>query len=489
MAVISKIKKILTSIRWQLVLLICIFAAAALIIAGVIAAHIVEENLIAQRVDEMTQEVSNISTQFAPYLHDKDADSLYTQSIEAGRELSGRVLIMNSSGVVQVDSFSILNGQKLYFNEIYDVLSGASDSAYGFHKINKGLSNEFWSIYYTSAIVYDSKTIGVVLFSESVQDVADKILYINGQLILVFALACIFVALATLIISNHITKPINKLREAALQIAKGDFKERVNVKGRNEIAELGDAFNIMSAKLSNVDRQRSEFVSNASHELKTPMTSMKILVESILYQDNVDESVYKEFLGDINSEIDRLTNLINDLLLITKLDNEASSLNIERVDLKAMLEQTVSYLRVIANLKNITINVTVDDVVEADCDEMRIRQAMNNLIDNAIKYTGEGGRIDITLNTSAGHAVLSVKDNGIGISEIDLPHIFDRFYRVDKARSRETGGTGLGLHIVKKIALLHNGSVDVKSEKGEGSEFIMSIPVEYIRNDKQEIIG
>ena len=468
----------MTSIRWRFIIIYLSVIIVSFVTVTIVAARIVEENLVSQRVGERMKQVSNLSTSISPLLNDANAQSMYTLALEQGRELSGRVLVLNNAGIVQIDSFSKLNGKQIKTKEIVDVLSDRMDNAYGFHLIHPdGDGKDFWSVYYASALIYDSKTVGVLVFSQSIQDVVDKTTLIRERFIYIYLVACVIIIIATLLLTNHITKPIKQLRNVAVQIAKGNLHQRVKISGKNEIAELGRTFNLMSERLENVDLQRNEFVSNASHELKTPLTSMKILVESILYQENIEEKVYKEFLTDINEEIDRLTALINDLLLMTKLDSDQSRLNMKPILLGRLVEQTVAALRPIAQTKNISISIQMQEDIEVECDALRIRQAVNNLVDNAIKYTQEGGEIEVRVEVITGFAVVTVKDNGVGIAEADIPHIFDRFYRVDKARSRETGGTGLGLHIVRRIALLHNGSVEVESTPGEGSEFMFIIPL------------
>ena len=207
------------------------------------------------------------------------------------------------------------------------------------------------------------------------------------------------------------------------------------------------------------------------------MSSIKILTESLLYQDGVEERVYKEFLSDINKEIDRLTNIIQGLLTLAKADSETEALTIDKILLSALVYKVVAALKPIANGKDITLTYTVISELEIECDALKVSLALTNLIDNAIKYTRKGGTVSVTVQRGGGNAAIVVKDNGRGISEKDLPYIFDRFYRVDKARARDTGGSGLGLNISRKIALLHGGSIDVVSEEGKGSTFTLYLPL------------
>jgi signal transduction histidine kinase len=277
--------------------------------------------------------------------------------------------------------------------------------------------------------------------------------------------------------SGYIAKPINELKSVALSISKGNLRQRIKVSGKNEMSELAGTFNTMSEKLENMDRHRSEFVSNASHELKTPLSSMKILTESLLYQDGIDEKIYKEFLSDINKEIDRMNETITGLLTLAKTDSEADALTLNKILLSELVHKSVTALKPIAKERGIALTYTVINDIELQCDALKVMQAVMNLIDNALKYTDKGGRVWVYLQKSGSNATIIVKDNGCGIPESETPYIFDRFYRVDKARSRDTGGSGLGLHISQKIALLHGGRIDVESEEGKGSVFTLYLPI------------
>jgi signal transduction histidine kinase len=236
----------------------------------------------------------------------------------------------------------------------------------------------------------------------------------------------------------------------------------------------------MAEQLETVDASRQEFVANVSHELKTPLSSMKILGESLFLQENVPNEMYAEFLGDIISEIDRMTNIINELLTIVKLDATEQALNISPVSLGKMLGDIVKRLSPLAVLKRVDLSYEESRLVVIDADEMKLSLAVSNLIENGIKYTQEGGSVHVLLEADHASAFITVSDNGIGISEDDQPKVFVRFYRADKARDRESGGTGLGLAITHKTILLHNGSIKLSSREGEGSTFVVRLPIRRV---------
>lgn len=452
-------------------------AAVAFSAVTLVVAYLAEDYLVKIRIGDQLKSTNSVAVSMAPYLYSSNSKKMHDLAEENSQKFGGRFLVLNKSGIVQVDSFSILNGQQLTHKEISDVLLGPGDTSYGFHEIDDGTDEVFYAVYYTSAIVYNSVTIGAVLFADDIEDVVNITSDFINALILISAASCLVLILISLIFSGYITKPINELKSVALSISRGNLHQSIKVTGKNEIAELAKTFNTMSEKLENMDRRRSEFVSNASHELKTPLSSMKILIESLLYQDDIDEHIYKEFLTDINGEIDRLSNLISGLLTLAKTDSEKDALIMDKILLSELVYKSVSALKPIAKEKDITLAYKVNNDLEIECDTLKVMQAVMNLVENAIKYTDSGGNVSVTLQKSGANAAIVIKDDGCGIPGKEIPHIFDRFYRVDKARARDTGGSGLGLHISRKIALLHGGSIDVRSEEGKGSIFTLYLPI------------
>ncbi|MDO4483887.1 MAG: ATP-binding protein [Clostridia bacterium] len=219
------------------------------------------------------------------------------------------------------------------------------------------------------------------------------------------------------------------------------------------------SYNTMAEQLETLDQSRNQFVSNASHELKTPLTTMKILLESLIYQPDMPVEMRTDFMTDMNHEIDRLTRIITDLLTLTKTDDHQLTLNLKETDLSALTRETVRMLQPMAEQRGQTMTVKAEDTIVSLCDPERIRQVFNNLTDNAVKYTPDGGHITVSLRKSGRNILWQVEDDGPGIPEKDRSRVFERFYRVDKARSRNTGGTGLGLSIVKQMVSLHGGTV------------------------------
>ncbi|MDD4680511.1 MAG: HAMP domain-containing sensor histidine kinase, partial [Clostridia bacterium] len=232
-------------------------------------------------------------------------------------------------------------------------------------------------------------------------------------------------------------------------------------------------------QLENLDNTRNEFVSNASHELKTPLSAIKVLAESLLNMEVEDPAVYKDFLTDINFEIDRLNAIITDLLILVQMDKEdtvRSRFKKDPVLLNELVQRTMKGLQLLADQKNIRLELFDEEEVIVPGDRLKLQQVISNIIDNGIKYTPEGGRVTIEVYDTPNFGVVKVSDTGFGIAPEELGHIFDRFYRIDRARSRSTGGTGLGLSIAKRIVMLHNGDIRVQSEENRGTTFRIELP-------------
>ena len=229
-----------------------------------------------------------------------------------------------------------------------------------------------------------------------------------------------------------------------------------------------------------LDESRSEFVSNVSHELKTPMTSMKVLADSLVGQEGVPEELYQEFMRDITAEIDRENRIITDLLTLVKMDKKSADLQISHMDINQLLEDILKRLRPIADRRNIDLILDCFRPVDADVDEVKFTLAVSNLVENGIKYNVDEGWVRVTLDADHKDFFVTVEDSGLGIPEESIERIFERFYRVDKSHSREIGGTGLGLAITRSSIAMHHGIIKVSSKEGEGTTFTVKIPLSYI---------
>ena len=287
------------------------------------------------------------------------------------------------------------------------------------------------------------------------------------------------VILASLFLARLLIRPFRKMASAIVEIQNG-YQDELNVNNYTETEVISVRFNQLFARMKVIDESREEFVSNVSHELKTPLASMKVLADSIIGQQDVPLELYKEFMCDIGNEIDRETKIINDLLSLVKMDRLAGGLNISSVNINELLELILKRLRPIASKQHIELVLESFRPVSAEVDEVKLTLALSNLVENGIKYNKPDGWVHVSLNADHQYFYVKVEDSGIGIPEEELEHIFERFYRVDKSHSREIGGTGLGLAIARNAILMHRGAVKVFSTEGEGTIFNVRIPLIYI---------
>ena len=321
---------------------------------------------------------------------------------------------------------------------------------------------------------------GVMIATVSLKDIEDTNAYIAQQADILIMLFSLLALMAAFIICNISVWDIKKLNTQISGLNEGHL-EKLNVGSRlNELSQLTDSFNILIDKMRVLEESRQEFVSNVSHELKTPITSMKVLADSLLMQEDVPNEMYREFMSDMVEEIDRENKIINDLLTLVKMDKKAAELNIEPVNINALLELLLKRIKPLAAKRNIEVVFESFREVVGEVDEVKLSLALSNLIENAVKYNNDGGNVHVSLNADHKFFYVKVQDNGVGIPEECQAQVFERFYRVDKARSRETGGTGLGLAITRNAILMHKGAIKLYSEPGEGTTFTVRIPLKYV---------
>ena len=458
-------------------------------VIGFSVIQLMGEYLFTQRTRDDQRIAENLAEAFSDYLVAFDAQSMYDAALETARTQQSRVLVLDSLCVVQVDTASEMNGQRFITAEIDGVLKG-SDGGYGFYDADSGGAGNYWlraalngfsgvnamTGVYASPIQNGDNLLGVLVYISQVQEIYENLRDIQIKILTWMALVALAVLVINALVLRTITRPIGELNEGISRMSKGDLSARVRVRGKNEFAGLARAFNSMSERLEQLDASRSQFVSNASHELKTPLSTMKILIETLMYQDPMDPAMTKEFLTDVNKEIDRLNGIVSDLLTLVNIDS-GMKLNLQELDIGGLLQEQVKRLSPLARENGIELDCQLKELLDVNGDALKLQQVVYNIIDNAIKYTPRGGEVHCTLNRAGKKAIIRVQDTGVGIPEADLPHIFDRFYRVDKARSRETGGTGLGLSIVKQFVLLHGGNITAKSAPGKGSTFVIELPL------------
>ena len=283
------------------------------------------------------------------------------------------------------------------------------------------------------------------------------------------------VILFSVAFSSRFSRRLKRIRTSMRIIRSGDYSHKVSVGGRDELTLLGDEFNDLTEKLNASEGKRRQFVSDASHELKTPLASIKLLSDSIL-QNNMDMDTVKEFVGDIGNEAERLNRMSSKLLSLSRIESTEESES-EIINIIPTAERVIRMLSSISQKNNVTIVTDFQQDSPILITEDDLYQILFNLAENGIKYNIPGGKLVISLFRLRDDAVITITDTGVGIPEDALPHVFERFYRVDKARSRKSGGSGLGLSIVQSMVEKNGGFIRVESIQNQGSTFTVSFPI------------
>ena len=357
-----------------------------------------------------------------------------------------------------------------------------------FSEISRALLNNqvvYFSVYDGRAfmtskampIVRDGVIVGAVYLYEYDSQQADLITAIQSDLRNVtFVLGAAAIAL-TLLFSRALTLRITELVKATRTVSEGDYGHQIKIRGRDELSALGEEFNNLTQRLKDTEELRRRFVSDASHELKTPLASIRLLSDSIVNSENMDIATMREFVMDIGDEAERLQRTTEELLSLTRMDGQ-TDIQRKKFDMRQIVEETLHFLAPLARENRIEIETDLDSACFISGSEDLIYRVIFNLVENAIKYNVPDGTIKIILRQNSSSIILIVEDSGIGIPDEDVPHIFSRFYRVDKARSRDAGGSGLGLSIVHDAVRLHKGTVAVeKREETGGTRFTVTFPI------------
>ena len=434
-----------------------------------------DENARSQRILELQSQGNYLTNLIltSGYLEDTSIDMVNQEVQRDSSFYQARIIIINENLEILKDTYGLEDGKTLISHEVIDSLRGNSS-------INTEKNNQYIEMVLPITDSLTEENHGVLIMNFAIRDInelSDKLTN-NATIMITFTL--VLIAAIAFFISRRFMKPFNKLTRSINHLQEGYMDEEISVEGYNEVRNIQKALNQMLLKIRNLENSRQEFVSNVSHELKTPLTSAKVLADSLLAQEEVSAELYREFLVDITDEIDRENKIINDLLTLVKLDKSTSDIIISSVKINELLEMVLKRLRPIAKLRNIELVYESYRDIMVEVDEVKMSLAFTNLIENAIKYNVEDGWVRVSLNADHKYFYVKVSDSGIGIQEEEQDAIFERFYRVDKARSRGTGGTGLGLSITKNIILMHKGAIKVHSKEGEGTTFTIRIPINYI---------
>jgi len=379
-----------------------------------------------------------------------------------------RLVITDARGIAIYDSAAeSQTGKYIMLPEVVQALDGNDVFSWNYH------DGAMQSRAATPIISYDT-LIGCVYMMEYDAEQGALIQTLQQNTFYISIILEIGVTIFAVFFSNSFTKRLRKIMASMRIIREGDYSHKVKMGGNDELTVLGNEFNDLVERLRVSEQKRSNFVSDASHELKTPLASIKLLSDSIL-QNDMDPETVKEFVGDIGNEADRLTRMAQKLLSLTRIESQEDN-DCEIVYIAPTVDRVVRMLSGIAQKNNITIQTQIVQDCPILIIEDDLYQIIFNLVENGIKYNVPGGKLFVTLDRQEDNAVISVEDTGVGIPKDSVGHVFERFYRVDKARSRKSGGSGLGLSIVRNMVERNSGNITVESTVGKGSVFTLTFP-------------
>lgn len=467
------------SLRLVLVVTLLLAGMIPMLVQGQIFIGTFRQNLIDSRMKEIKNQSTILSNKMARagYMTTEPRDTLLDNEMTLKADIfNGRIVIVNRDYRIIRDTFSLSEGKTNISEEVIKCFQGENTNKYNKDKHYSALTIP---IYDNTA---DKKISGVMVVTASTENLLVEVSSMaeKGSLIQIMAFWSLLVLVLVLV--KLVMRPFKELQKVLNRVAEGNLDEDIRSHIYRETEEITESVNKTITKLKAVDQSREEFVSNVSHELKTPITSIRVLADSLMGMEEVPVELYREFMTDISDEIDRESKIIDDLLTLVRMDKTASSelINIAQVKINDLLELILKRLRPIAKRRNIELIFESIREVTADIDEVKLSLALSNLVENAVKYNVESGWVRVTLDADHKFFYVKVADSGIGIPEELQEHVFERFYRVDKARSRETGGNGLGLAITRNIILMHQGAIKLQSKEGEGTTFTVRVPLTYI---------
>jgi len=458
------------SVQSQMMLVFVSFILLLLLVINTYPVMAMRNVVYADKEQSMSATVSVVSSALS------GLDTLTAENVGTVIELlnvteTNHLLITNERRTVIYDSWGESLGTNLTasFADLNKVFAGKIifESEY---------DTDCFSSKICAPVMVNGNIIGSVYMVEEDTEQADMIGGIRNRLTII-SLAVGFVAIAlSILVSRALTLRIRKLADAVKVVQEGDYTRHIQPMGNDEITELTHEFNSMTDILRQNEQVRRQFVSDASHELKTPLASIRLLSDSILQNENIDRETTMEFVEDIGAAAERLQHMTEKLLDLSRMDSDVP-VRWETVDLAAVAKRSLPMLRPLADHREVTLEFATEEAVYIRGGEEDLYQIVFNLVENAIKYNVPQGTVTVTVKQEDGSAVLTVADTGIGIPEADVPNIFSRFYRVDKARSREAGGSGLGLSIVKDAVILHGGTIAVAPNVPQGTVFTVTFPI------------
>ena len=468
------VPKFLKSLRVRIAMLLILFVVLSCLFLrmGILKSY--EQRSVAVRTAEIQNQCTILGNQLVSsnYLENTDSAVINAELSQLSNLYNGRVVVINDEFCIVKDTYNLQEGKTIVAEDVVKCYRGQQT-------VNYDEENRYIEI---GTPIFDAdgkRVLGMMLISVSTQSILDNVAFLETNADIWSFCICLVASLAAVLVGIMLVRPLKRMSHSIEEMTKfeGNY---LHENAYNETIQISDAFNRLWERFKLLDESREEFVANVSHELKTPLTSMKVLCDSLLAQPDAPVEIYQEFMGDLSEEIERENKIINDLLALVKLDKTGGNLNIQSLDINALVERILKRLRPIAQKSNIELVFESYRSVIAEVDEVKLALVVTNLVENAIKYNKENGWVQVSLNADHKYFYLKVTDSGIGIPQEETEHIFERFYRVDKSHSREIGGTGLGLAIVRNAVIMHRGAIKVHSELGEGTTFNVRIPLNYI---------
>lgn len=466
-------QKFLKSMRFRLILLCLIVGILPCLVlrAGFLKAY--EDQAASTRSIAIISQAKILADQIAAndYINKQNTESITVQLNQLSNIYDGRVMLIDSAFRIVADTYGLDETKTIISEEVVQSLSGKEISKYD-------KESRYLEMTLPIEAANSTEVIGVMLVSVSMDSVLhDRDAVGRNAAILTLIIGVLILAFA-IFASGRLVRPLRRMEKSIRDIQTGYEEDGLNVNTYTETKEMSESFNQLFGRMKTIDDSRQEFVSNVSHELKTPLTSMKVLADSINAMEDAPVELYKEFMEDITNEIERENKIITDLLSLVKMDKSAADLNISSININEMLELILKRLRPIAEKQNIELVLETFRPVTAEIDEVKLTLAITNLVENAIKYNRPHGSVSVSVKQENGQAMVLVTDTGIGISPENQKKIFDPFFRVDKSRSRAMGGAGLGLALVDSIAKEHGGTVKVLESSETGSTIALMLPVD-----------
>lgn len=468
--------KFFRSMNFRIMVLLFLFGFLSAVLMAEIFLVSYEKQAMVQLSNDVKNQCQILGNQIssADFLHNPHNESLENDLAQVATLYDGRIILIDEDFNIVKDTYALEEEKTMVSEEVVKCFKGEASGYYA--------SGRFVEL--TVPIMAGSETekkiAGVILISASTDSIYAKLSEFRRSSEIWVSVIAICSLAFSILLSNWLVRPLKHMNQYIGDLAEGSLDGDLDIHDCTETENISNTFNIMLARLRLVEESRQEFVANVSHELKTPLTSMKVLADSLLMQGDAPVELYKEFMQDIANEIDRESSVISDLLTLVKMDRKSTELNVASTDINDFIEQILKRLRPIAEKANIELVFESNRSVTAEIDATKLSLAFSNLVENAIKYNRENGWVRVSLDADHKFFYVKVSDSGIGIPQESIDYIFERFYRVDKSHSREIGGTGLGLAITRSAVVAHRGAIKVQSTVDEGTTFIVRIPLRYI---------